>query len=46
MGESTERYNGRLGLTRAEQDEFAARSHQRAAAAAEERAVRRGDRAR
>ncbi len=34
MGESTERHNGRLGLTRAEQDEFAARSHQRAAVAA------------
>jgi acetyl-CoA C-acetyltransferase len=33
MGESTDRHNGRLGLTRAEQDEFAARSHQRAAAA-------------
>ncbi|GAA3511184.1 acetyl-CoA C-acetyltransferase [Actinocatenispora rupis] len=33
MGESTERHNGRLGLTRAEQDEFAARSHQRAAVA-------------
>jgi acetyl-CoA C-acetyltransferase len=33
MGESTDRYNKRLGITRAEQDEFAARSHQRAAAA-------------
>ncbi|TNY37025.1 acetyl-CoA C-acetyltransferase [Thermomonospora catenispora] len=33
MGESTERFNAKLGLTRAEQDEFAARSHQRAAAA-------------
>jgi acetyl-CoA C-acetyltransferase len=33
MGESTDRYNAKLGLTRAEQDEFAARSHQRAAAA-------------
>jgi acetyl-CoA C-acetyltransferase len=33
MGESTERYNARLGITRAEQDEFAARSHERAAAA-------------
>jgi acetyl-CoA C-acetyltransferase len=31
MGESTERYNARLGITREEQDEFAARSHQRAA---------------
>lgn len=35
MGESTERYNSAFGLTREEQDEFAARSHQRAAAAAE-----------
>ncbi|HSV67925.1 MAG TPA: acetyl-CoA C-acetyltransferase [Mycobacteriales bacterium] len=34
MGESTERHNGRLGIGRAEQDEFAARSHQRAAEAA------------
>lgn len=33
MGESTERHNTRLGLTRAEQDAFSARSHQRAAAA-------------
>jgi acetyl-CoA C-acetyltransferase len=33
MGESTERYNARLGITRAEQDEFAARSQQRAARA-------------
>lgn len=33
MGESTERHVGRLGLTRAEQDEVAAASHQRAAAA-------------
>jgi acetyl-CoA C-acetyltransferase len=33
MGEATERYNARHGLTRAEQDEFSARSHQRAAAA-------------
>jgi acetyl-CoA C-acetyltransferase len=33
MGESTENHNGRLGLSRLEQDEFAARSHQRAAAA-------------
>jgi acetyl-CoA C-acetyltransferase len=33
MGESTDRHNVRLGLTRAAQDEFAARSHQRAAAA-------------
>ncbi|HUJ04562.1 MAG TPA: acetyl-CoA C-acetyltransferase [Streptosporangiaceae bacterium] len=33
MGESTERHNTRLGISRAEQDEFAARSHQRAAEA-------------
>ncbi|MCK2244870.1 MULTISPECIES: acetyl-CoA C-acetyltransferase [unclassified Crossiella] len=33
MGASTEKYNQRYGLTRAEQDAFAARSHQRAAAA-------------
>jgi acetyl-CoA C-acetyltransferase len=35
MGASTEKYNGRHELTRAEQDEFAARSHRRAAAAVE-----------
>jgi acetyl-CoA C-acetyltransferase len=34
MGESTDRYSQRLGIGRAEQDEFAARSHQRAAEAA------------
>jgi acetyl-CoA C-acetyltransferase len=34
MGDSTERHNARYGLTREEQDEFSARSHQRAAAAA------------
>jgi acetyl-CoA C-acetyltransferase len=34
MGESTERHNRGLSISRAEQDEFAARSHQRAAAAA------------
>ncbi|HEY3504653.1 MAG TPA: acetyl-CoA C-acetyltransferase [Actinocatenispora sp.] len=34
MGESTERHNARYGLTREEQDAFAARSHQRAAVAA------------
>jgi acetyl-CoA C-acetyltransferase len=33
MGESTDRVNGKLGLGREEQDEFAARSHQRAAQA-------------
>jgi acetyl-CoA C-acetyltransferase len=33
MGESTERHNGKLGISREEQDEFAARSHQLAAAA-------------
>jgi acetyl-CoA C-acetyltransferase len=31
MGESTEQHNTKLGIGRAEQDEFAARSHQRAA---------------
>jgi acetyl-CoA C-acetyltransferase len=36
MGESTERHNGRLGISRAEQDEFAARSHQLAARAAKD----------
>jgi acetyl-CoA C-acetyltransferase len=36
MGELTDRYNSRLGIGRAEQDEFAARSHQRAAAAAKD----------
>jgi acetyl-CoA C-acetyltransferase len=35
MGASTEKYNSRYGLTREEQDSFAARSHQRAGAAAE-----------
>lgn len=35
MGESTEGYNSRYGLTRDEQDAFAAQSHQRAAAAQE-----------
>lgn len=34
MGESTERYNARHGLTREDQDAFAARSHQLAAKAA------------
>ena len=33
MGESTERYNARYGLTRQEQDAFSARSHERAAKA-------------
>ncbi|MEV6954312.1 acetyl-CoA C-acetyltransferase [Streptomyces sp. NPDC051183] len=33
MGESTEKHNTRLGIERAPQDEFAAVSHQRAAAA-------------
>ncbi|MEV0755748.1 acetyl-CoA C-acetyltransferase [Streptosporangium sp. NPDC050280] len=33
MGESTERHNARLGLTREEQDEYSARSHGLAAAA-------------
>ena len=34
MGESTENHIGKLGITREEQDEFAARSHERAAEAA------------
>jgi len=34
MGESTERHNAKLDISREEQDEFAARSQQRAAAAA------------
>jgi acetyl-CoA C-acetyltransferase len=33
MGESTERHNGRFGVTREQQDEFGAASHQKAAAA-------------
>ena len=33
MGELTDMHNARLGIGRAEQDDFAARSHQRAAAA-------------
>jgi acetyl-CoA C-acetyltransferase len=33
MGESTERHNSKLGISRQEQDEFAARSHQLAAKA-------------
>ncbi|MCX5109302.1 acetyl-CoA C-acetyltransferase [Streptomyces sp. NBC_00378] len=33
MGESTEKHNNRLGLSRADQDEIGALSHQRAAAA-------------
>jgi acetyl-CoA C-acetyltransferase len=36
MGESTERHNGRLGIGRADQDAFAARSHQLAAKAAKD----------
>jgi acetyl-CoA C-acetyltransferase len=34
MGDSTEEYNQKLGITRQEQDEFAARSHERATLAA------------
>jgi len=34
MGESTERYNAKLGISRADQDAFSALSHQRAAVAA------------
>ncbi|NVI86352.1 acetyl-CoA C-acetyltransferase [Actinomadura sp. BRA 177] len=33
MGESTEHHNAKLGISREDQDEFSARSHQRAAAA-------------
>jgi acetyl-CoA C-acetyltransferase len=33
MGESTERYNAKLGISREEQDDFSARSHELAAAA-------------
>jgi acetyl-CoA C-acetyltransferase len=36
MGESTERHNARFGVSREDQDEFAARSQQRAARAAAE----------
>jgi acetyl-CoA C-acetyltransferase len=36
MGESTERHNGPLDITRQEQDEFSARSQQRAARAAKD----------
>ncbi|MCT2585018.1 acetyl-CoA C-acetyltransferase [Actinophytocola gossypii] len=36
MGASTEKHNARYGITREEQDAFAARSHQRAAAAIEQ----------
>jgi acetyl-CoA C-acetyltransferase len=36
MGESTERHNGTLDITRQEQDEFSARSQQRAARAAKD----------
>ena len=34
MGDATEEYNAQLGITRQEQDEFAARSHERATIAA------------
>jgi len=36
MGESTDLHNARLGISREEQDEFAARSQQRAAKAAKD----------
>src|ERR1700744_4906759 len=39
MGESTERLGAKLGISRAEQDEFSALSHQRAAAAVKNRAL-------
>ena len=35
MGASTEKHNAKYDITRADQDEFSARSHQRAAKAAE-----------
>ena len=41
MGVSTEKYNGRYGVTREEQDAFSARSHQRAAEGRRERCLRR-----
>ena len=46
MGESTERHNAKLGITREDQDEFAARSQQRAARAAKDGVLARGDRPR
>ena len=36
MGESTEKYNAKLGISREDQDEFSARSHDRASAAMKE----------
>src|ERR1700742_1145274 len=39
MGESTERLGAKLGISRAEQDEFSALSHQRAAAAGQKGAL-------
>ncbi|GAB7191936.1 acetyl-CoA C-acetyltransferase [Kineococcus sp. NUM-3379] len=36
MGDATEEYNAKLGISRQEQDEFAARSHERAARAAKD----------
>ncbi len=39
MGELTDRYNARLGISRADQDEFAAMSHQRAAVAIKDGAL-------
>jgi acetyl-CoA C-acetyltransferase len=36
MGESTEKHNDKFGFTREEQDEYAARSHELAAAAIKE----------
>ena len=36
MGEATEQYNAKLGISREDQDEFSARSHERAAAAMKE----------
>jgi acetyl-CoA C-acetyltransferase len=40
MGESTERHNAKLGISREDQDEFAARSQQRAARAAKDGLLR------
>ena len=44
MGARTEKYAASAGLNRDEQDDLARKSHQRAAAAAQERAVRQRDR--
>ncbi len=46
MGETAENVAERYGISREDQDAFALRSHERAVAARERRAARRGDRAR